>query len=886
MANFTSMIPRLWKRFFPAIIITSLIAIAFAAFYGYEHGLTQKWQKLIQAELAKQGMRAELGRLTIDPFNGLTARDVQLYSMAHRNRKLADFTSLHLEVDLHGLLNRKDFIKSIRLVNADLQLPVDPDADAPQMIRLSGINARLLVSKERITIVQAEGNIAGLLVRASGDLDLPPPRKKSAEEEEAEKQARRRQWEEMKERRGALNQLVSFLNELRSTGGKKPVLELQLNGPLRDFRRMDIRLDLEASQFTYRDFTGEALRITGSMRDSVIRLKNLELRDPTGSFRAEAVWNPWEERSIPFAINSGIDLQKFTKTFFDLPILKEMVFYKSPSIRVDGRYYIDQPWSSATWPVDLVGSIGVDGKITTKGVIFDGFKADVGIKQGDFFIRNVSLKHREGEARGRFLRTRDGGVRYELDWGITLQKLLPFLPDMGAQQWFNDFNFTENSYVSIKAVGSGTELDPLSWNGSANIDLAEFSHREVHFKKVSASVSVAEGKYICRNVLVERPEGKITAEQVNILPAEHKLDIQGVKCNVYPAPIMRCIGRHLEAAMVHYVFSSPPEATFRGTFYTNNGLRNTLHVEANIKTPLTLNFNDKSYVVNNAVAKVSQKEHILSVEATGLTAPGLAHPPAFLPQSTSVQFQGAFRVSRQVAPVNRWKLELPKIAEAQVTLANTAIPMTKLQATVAMDAGRLEIASLGTLAQGSANVELLWEDISRRPNFTGEVLVSQAGFGILSRLFDPASKAQGRVTSSFNFNSAGDVKTLSGSGELLLEENDVFTVPLLGPLSGLLSAIFPLEKLAYSTAREATANFTMKNGVVETQNFKARTPAFELTVGGIVNLAQDRIGLTARINLRGIPGFLFFPVSKLLEYEAQGTLKTPEWRPKHLPTLR
>jgi hypothetical protein len=44
--------------------------------YAWDQGFTKKWRGLIAKELAKHGLRAEIGRLTLDPVEGLTARDV------------------------------------------------------------------------------------------------------------------------------------------------------------------------------------------------------------------------------------------------------------------------------------------------------------------------------------------------------------------------------------------------------------------------------------------------------------------------------------------------------------------------------------------------------------------------------------------------------------------------------------------------------------------------------------------------------------------------------------------------------------------------------------------------------------------------------------------
>jgi hypothetical protein len=38
-----------------------------------------------------------------------------------------------------------------------------------------------------------------------------------------------------------------------------------------------------------------------------------------------------------------------------------------------------------------------------------------------------------------------------------------------------------------------------------------------------------------------------------------------------------------------------------------------------------------------------------------------------------------------------------------------------------------------------------------------------------------------------------------------------------------------------------------------------------------------------RINAQGIPGIVFFPVSKILEYHSDGTISDPRWMPRLIP---
>ena len=43
------------------------------------------------------------------------------------------------------------------------------------------------------------------------------------------------------------------------------------------------------------------------------------------------------------------------------------------------------------------------------------------------------------------------------------------------------------------------------------------------------------------------------------------------------------------------------------------------------------------------------------------------------------------------------------------------------------------------------------------------------------------------------------------------------------------------------------------------------------------------LDLSVRINAKGIPGLVLFPVSKLFEYVSTGTVSDPEWLPKIIP---
>ncbi|MEZ0276921.1 MAG: hypothetical protein ACAH88_18575, partial [Roseimicrobium sp.] len=90
----------------------------------------------------------------------------------------------------------------------------------------------------------------------------------------------------------------------------------------------------------------------------------------------------------------------------------------------------------------------------------------------------------------------------------------------------------------------------------------------------------------------------------------------------------------------------------------------------------------------------------------------------------------------------------------------------------------------------------------------------------------------------------------------------------------------------YNIAKDADCTFTVADGFASTQDFEALTGVFRLVVGGKVDFLEDRVQLEAKAKVRGLPGLVLFPVSEILEYAGEGSVGSPEWRPKYFSGSR
>jgi len=85
--------------------------------------------------------------------------------------------------------------------------------------------------------------------------------------------------------------------------------------------------------------------------------------------------------------------------------------------------------------------------------------------------------------------------------------------------------------------------------------------------------------------------------------------------------------------------------------------------------------------------------------------------------------------------------------------------------------------------------------------------------------------------------------------------------------------------MGYSQAHEATAPFSIKNGVIHTDNLKISGNLFSMLGHGDLNFVENALDFDIRMNAGG-PGAVLTPLYKLFEYHGEGTLTKPVWRPK------
>ncbi len=168
-----------------------------------------------------------------------------------------------------------------------------------------------------------------------------------------------------------------------------------------------------------------------------------------------------------------------------------------------------------------------------------------------------------------------------------------------------------------------------------------------------------------------------------------------------------------------------------------------------------------------------------------------------------------------------------------------------------------------------------------RMNYSANIDLKDLEFSRLTKLYFDYDNARGLMAGTYRFTGKGeDAGTLHGVGSLSVDKGNVFAIPFLGPLSTILGSVIP--GLGFDEAHQATATFLTDSGKILTGNLDVKGAGFSLIGGGWLGYMNDSMNFRVRMNGRGLPGAVLYPVSKLFEYSSQGPLNKPVWRPRVL----
>jgi len=181
----------------------------------------------------------------------------------------------------------------------------------------------------------------------------------------------------------------------------------------------------------------------------------------------------------------------------------------------------------------------------------------------------------------------------------------------------------------------------------------------------------------------------------------------------------------------------------------------------------------------------------------------------------------------------------------------------------------------------------------KQKSYKGIIAWHDAKLSELAKTYDFKSKATGTLEGYTRFSGrTGDTSSINGTGVINLIHGNLFSVPILGPLSPIMKvsigALINDKKLGYERVKKAHATLHIKKGVVYVHDFSAQSSSFAMLGLGWIDMNHKQINLQVRVGKVGSGIFQILnapliivkntPILKgLFQYRGTGPISKPKW---------
>ena len=833
-----------------------------AWFVGYR-GFTRRWRAALAAEMHQRGLDITVGKITLDPFKGLVAEDVRLHLLNDRHTRVLSISQVALDINLADLLQKKaNFLNAVELRDAKLKLPLDPaDPDGPKL-RVNRLRAKLLFPPGQVQLAQAEGEVHGIRVRFTGTLLHPELLAQAA----GKSRTRTRDPAGVIARRRARNRaLLGALDRLRFDRENPPRLELRFSGDLaKPLTSADPDAFRASADLRGRDlqFRGEGpgktpyrlveLHVAGDYAAGMVHLPQIEITDTRGGrLSAQGEYRPGlpsadADSELKVQVESDLDLLAAARELLPADMLptwtREITAPGSPRLRLNGRARLrptaQQAGGATAVAIDPKTAQDPTLRTTTNAAIPDAPPSRLAELQitGHLGLGRTTWRGATCESLETDYSWHDG------QWFLRDARLTT-KPGQSQPLRADLLNADGRLRTRISGPLDLQTLAPLL-PPRGRTALAEWQFTES--PRIDVEVTGPGGS-----------SGSTGAVDLATLQASGKIALGKTRFRGIPM-------NRLQVDFTH-----------GGGVLTGKNLRLDRDEGSATADTFSYDFNRHEARIDNLRANVWPVEvapWIDSDLARDLKPYRFNKPPNTVTNGLVQFFPGA-KGSRLVIDANA-------PAGMRYTFVRKELNFANLSAQVVFTDDRLKIDNIrgdwfGGAMGGSVDLGLGKANDHR---YTATLSANDVDFQKLTKLFFDYDESQGKLEATYRWSGhSDDARAMRGAGSVKVTQGNVFAIPVFGPLSGILNAILP--GVGKNVAHQATADFLINGGKIYNGNLVVKGTGFSMLGGGWLGFTDDTMNFRMRVAPQGPVGTLLYPVSKLFEYNSQGSLNKPTWRP-------
>src|SRR6267143_2406753 len=378
---------RTWRRRIALNLMRLAVLVALfgsigGGYYLARRGFGRQWRYRVVEELHRQGVEADIGRLTLDPFRGLIARNVRIFDYKNRENILALISEVSLDINYAALIHHEPFLNALDVRDAQITFPIKTAEGKASRAQLTNLRAHIYFPPQQIYVSQAEGIFCGIRLSARGQLikraDYQPSASITPEE-----------WQK---RLSLAQRVVAELQKFSFPAGP-PSLQLKFSGDMAELENARVEATLRGDRLQLGSYEINYLSAAAEWNHQRLDIAHCEWSDGKGAFAGRGDWNR-ESNTVKFQIHSTLNLKGFLDAFGVGEPMADVEFQSPPLLEITGSINL----GNEQFQPNMIGHAAF-GQFTYKKVPFSELSADFSWDGERTLVREMRVRHQTGQLR-------------------------------------------------------------------------------------------------------------------------------------------------------------------------------------------------------------------------------------------------------------------------------------------------------------------------------------------------------------------------------------------------------------------------------------------------------------------------------------------------------
>jgi len=538
-------------------VLAATFAIIGGGYYLAKRGFGREWRSRVVEELHKRGVEAYIGRLTLDPFRGLVAKNVRIFDYKNRENTLALISEVSLDINYAALIHHQPFLNALDVRDAQITFPLKTAGGKSDKAQFTDFRAHVYFPPEQIYVSQAEGIFCGIRISATGQLikreNYQPSPSISPEE-----------WQ----RHLLLAQRV--LNELQKFRfpGAVPSLQLKFSGDIAEIEKARVEATLNGDRLQRGTYEMRDLSAAAEWNNRHLNIAHCEWNDRKGSFAGRADWNS-ETNTANFEARSSLDLKVFLDAFGLGGPLAGMEFHSPPLVEISGSLNFGRD----RFRPKIIGHAAF-GQFAYKKASFSDLTADFSWDGERTLVRELRVRHPTGQLKADLFDA-PSDFRLNVESTISPDAVRP-LVSVELNEFLREWQWQRSPAVRLEI--HGTDRKPESWHGEGTVALGRTRFHGAWMNSADTKIRFADGALTCEDFHVARDEGTGTGSFTYDFK-KHEVRVSNIKSSLSPAEAIVWIDPKLPKTVAPYKFRRPPGVTANGVYQFRGGKNTRLEIK-------------------------------------------------------------------------------------------------------------------------------------------------------------------------------------------------------------------------------------------------------------------------------------------------------------------